>query len=98
MSGLSLCSLSLSLCSFSLLSPEQGWSTSFSMQNWGHGNDMSAASMMVPDADAKAAADAGHWTGGVNVTAIRTFFTQHSGSIGTQNSENPTGIPCDAGF
>lgn len=42
-----------------------------SMQNWGHGNDMSAASLFLPDAVARASVQAGRWTGGANLTAIR---------------------------
>jgi hypothetical protein len=42
-----------------------------SLQNWGHGNDMEAASLYLPTAAANATVANGSWAGGVNVTALR---------------------------
>jgi hypothetical protein len=42
-----------------------------SMQNWGHGNDMPAACILVPTTQIKKDVAAGAWAGGVNLTALR---------------------------
>lgn len=62
-----------------------------SMQNWGHGNDMAAASLMIPDAAAKASALAGRWVGGVNTTAVRMMEDRaygwfHAMALGTASN------------
>ena len=41
-----------------------------SMQNWGHGNDMAAASLYLSTHDAAATVVNNTWAGGVNVTAL----------------------------
>ena len=40
------------------------------MQNWGHGNDMAAASLYLSTHDAAATVVNNTWAGGVNVTAL----------------------------
>ena len=42
-----------------------------SLQNWGHGNDMEAANLLLPSNAAAATVAAAAWAGGVNTTAIR---------------------------
>lgn len=42
-----------------------------SQQNWGQGNDYAAGYIFLPAAQAQAAAAAGQWAGGLNLTALR---------------------------
>ena len=62
------------------------------MQNWGHGNAMSAASLFIPDSDANASVASGVWAGGANTTAIRMMEDRSYGwfhAMAMGNKSNP---------
>jgi hypothetical protein len=71
-----------------------------SMQNWGHGNDMAAASLFIPDRAAQATVQAGRWAGGANLTAIammeaRAFGWFHAFKAGNASNSVEPGPPRD---
>ena len=71
-----------------------------SMQNWGHGNDMSAASIFLPGAAAQASAHAGQWAGGANLTAVRmmedrSFGWFHAMAAGNASNQHEGGPPAE---
>lgn len=61
-----------------------------SMQNWGHGNDMPAVSIMLPTAMARTQVAQGNWSGGVNITAIRLAEERSFGWFHSLRLKQPT--------